>query len=589
MNCSLQNRIQAKTVIAILLFLCVYLKTVFFHSFVFGIDDVSQIIYFSKLIPALFFASFVFITKRKWWSIVVLVVLDIWIISNLIYFKANGVMLNVETILLAENMDGFWSSVSHFIDWQLLVFVGQTVVYITCFLFLKDDKNRNWKAFAIVMAITALFHFFDLEFRREIGIFHSKHKQKEINDKYGKYSILFRDAKYKAEGNHWRGMEDYIEKNTIIHYFPAQFVYYSFQQKFKNQKIEFSHEDSSLLANRIVVPATIPQATSNLFIVLVESLESWPIYMTDCRGKEITPTLNAFAKNASLVSFNCKSQVKRGVSGDGQLIVNTGMLPTQSSVACMAYGNNTYPNIAQYFKSSYTINPCPNVWNQSVVNSRYGYQHLVEKDTIKSDSTWLNDAQIFDLAMATVDTCELPVCMQIITFSTHTPFEIETNDDLVFYDDMPAELQNYLHALHYTDSCLNMFLQMITSNSKFANSNILITGDHTIFKPYKLQSYKPFVEKHNLSIPTEESFCPIVIASGQKKGMVMRQDTCYQMDIFPTLLYVTNLTDSYWKGFGVNLFDENTSRNISEDSAYYISNKLIMANYFEGISIGQGQ
>ncbi|MCQ2606392.1 MAG: sulfatase-like hydrolase/transferase [Bacteroidales bacterium] len=587
MNWSLRNGIHSTTTIFLLFFVCVYAKIVCFHAFVFGVDDFSQIIYFSKLVPALFFAAFIYVTKLRWWTITLAVLVDVWAISNLIYFKANGVMLNVETILLADNMDGFWSSVWNYVDWQSFVFLGITVVYALCVWFLKDGKKRNWKAFAICLFFVALFHFFDLEFRREVAAFHSKHKQKEIYDKYGKYSIFFRDAKYKAEGNHWRGMEDYIEKNTIIHYFPAQFVYHIYQKNFRNQNIEFSSKDSALVVNRICIPSVKPKANENLFIILIESLESWPLNLTDCNGVEITPTLNSFAKQASLVALRCKSQVKRGVSGDGQLIINTGLLPTQSSVACMAYGTNTYPNIAQYFKSSCTINPCPNVWNQPVVNSRYGYKKLVENDSVAGDSAWLNDAKIFTLAAQALDSCESPVCMQILTFSTHIPFEIQTTDNLVFQNDIPEELAKYLHALHYTDSCLNIFLTKLLNNQQFANSNIVITGDHTIFKPYKWQSYTGFVEKYKLPIPTEESFCPLLIASDQKSRIFI-QDTCYQMDIFPTLLHITYLQDSYWNGFGINLFNGG-ERTISEDSAYYISNKLIMANYFDKIPVSQEQ
>lgn len=581
---------SSSTSIFILFFVCIYLKTILFHLVIFGSDDLTQLIYFSKFVPALFVASFVFITKRKSWTAIFLFLADFWIISNIIYFKANEALLDIETILLVNNMQGFWSSVLLYISWELISFFLISIAYTFYLTKCITDNTRNWRFFFGIIFFTFVLHFFDLEYRREIGLFHSKAKQKEITEKYGQYSIFFRDAKYKACGNHWRGMDDYVEKNTIFHYFPAQFVYYNYKKQTQNQKVEFTPADSLSIQKMISIPMERPKANKNLFLIIVESLESWPLGMTDLNGQEITPTLNKFQQQADFICLNCKSQVKRGVSGDGQLIINTGLLPMETNVACMAYGTNTYPNFAQYFTSSFTINPCPNVWNQSVVNPHYGYKELVEMGNSSTDSSWLNDHEIFSLAVKTLDRCEFPTCMQIITYSTHTPFKVNSKDNLKFHSDMPAKLQNYLHALHYTDSCINYFLTALHNNPHFPESStIVITGDHTVFKSYMLQSFKPFVEKHGLSIPTTQSYCPLLITSKSQTNKKTYKDSCFQMDIFPTITHFVGLEETYWKGFGINLMDSLATRTISEDSSYYLSNKLIIDNFFKNISVSQNQ
>ena len=53
---------SSATSIFILFFVSIYLKTILFHLFIFGSDDLTQLIYFSKFVPALCIASFVFIT-----------------------------------------------------------------------------------------------------------------------------------------------------------------------------------------------------------------------------------------------------------------------------------------------------------------------------------------------------------------------------------------------------------------------------------------------------------------------------------------------------------------------------------------------
>lgn len=63
-------------------------------------------------------------------------------------------------------------------------------------------------------------------------------------------------------------------------------------------------------------------------------------------------------------------------------------------------------------------------------------------------------------------------------------------------------------------------------------------------------------------------------------------DTCYQMDIFPTILHLIGCEDYYWKGFGVNLLDSvaRNNRVITEHEAFILSDKVIRANWFETIS-----
>lgn len=564
-------------VIAILFFICLYVKIILFQSALFSIDDILQVLYFSKVVPALLFSSLVLIAKRKKWTIVLLVLVDIWAISNIIYFKANGDLLNVETILMAGNMNGFWSSIITYVDSSILAYIGITVLYAVLTIHFGCSSERKFKPFLVCIFLTAIFQFLDLEYRREIAIFHSAGRQKQIIEKYGNYSVFFRDVKYIASVTGGQGINDYVKKNTIVHYFPAQFVFYRYSKINLDANVEFTSADSLLIQSCINVPCEKPKASENLILILVESLESWAIEFADKNGNLVAPTLNSLAKNASLYCDKCKSQARRGTSGDGQLTINTGILPTQSNAACMVYGNNTYPNIAQYFESSFTVNPCPGVWNQTVVNPHYGYSKLIEKQT--NDA--LNDNDVFDMAINTLDTCKTPTCMQILTISMHVPFnKVKSKDYLDFYEDIPNDLKKYLHCLHYTDSCLNLFLQRIGENPKYCNSTIVITGDHNIFKPNILQLYKGVIEKYSLSIPTQYSYCPLIICSPNMNDRILRNDICYQMDIFPTIMHSMNLDGTCWKGFGINLLDKDAERSITEDSAYYISNKIIVSNYF---------
>ena len=47
-------------------------------------------------------SSFVFLSKRYWWTIIANVLLDLWIIANLVYYQANECFLDINAILMAN-------------------------------------------------------------------------------------------------------------------------------------------------------------------------------------------------------------------------------------------------------------------------------------------------------------------------------------------------------------------------------------------------------------------------------------------------------------------------------------------------------
>ena len=99
--------------------LILFLKTMIFHWACFHSVLISSLwknpteffrFWGGKITPVLFLGSFVFLTKRYGWTVIVHVLTDIWLIANLFYYKANTFFLSVETMKMADNMSGFWDS-----------------------------------------------------------------------------------------------------------------------------------------------------------------------------------------------------------------------------------------------------------------------------------------------------------------------------------------------------------------------------------------------------------------------------------------------------------------------------------------------
>ena len=107
-----------------------FAKTMIFHKscfpnvFVhFSWKELLEFIRFwgGKVTPILFLGSFIFITKRYWWTVVANLLTDIWLIANLFYYKANTLFLSVETMKMADNMSGFWDSLLTYMGWDIFI------------------------------------------------------------------------------------------------------------------------------------------------------------------------------------------------------------------------------------------------------------------------------------------------------------------------------------------------------------------------------------------------------------------------------------------------------------------------------------
>ena len=558
--------------------LSIFIKCVLFHYACFNYVAVSSLwhapteflaFYFAKMLPALFFASFVFLFKRQWWTIVASVIIDLWLIANEIYFKVNYLFLDYETISLASNLNGFSDSILPFLSWSLLCYTLITVLYVIIYKHLSKRNARNIVLYFMVIAASVVLVLFDC-----LCGYGARNNFIEnpwqIAVKAGK-GLTARTMNGSQFGERGSGLHyilcDPIYRTTRFFY--EKDIDHALSEKDKEQILLFLNDKGHNYKVQEV----------NLIVFIVESFESWIMSVVDTLGIPVTPNLNNFSNSEKCFLFTkIKSEAKVGVSGDGQMTINTGMLPIHSGAACMLYGSNIFPNYAHFFQNACVVDPCcGNVWNQLQMTKSYGY-----KANIPVGGKGGGDDFVSDLFLSVIDTLKQTFCCQTITISTHAPFNNIRSKPLKFSEEMPTIMQNYLQSFHFADSCIGEMLNNLKNRCLLDNSIVIITGDHTIFKKSMLKDFAPFAQKHNYPIPSEESYCPLIIYSPTIKERTVVDELCYQMDIFPTILHCIGADDYYWKGFGVNLVDSTArhNRQITEDEAYILSDKMIRSDWF---------
>lgn len=588
------------------LFLTIMVKNILFQWIIF--DDicvgnfVNALKFYGGVISfALFISSFILITRKYWWCIITLLLIDTWLLANYIYYKSGGHFMSLEVMQMADNMKGFWGSVTAYLNWDVFLCIGITFVYL---LVLKVTlqktsfaNNRNWKIFFLLLLCCYLYVPFrqfvpwrsGLSVRKMENPYTSpiRATMYNLSPLYTPYHSVSRKAYVSyVSGAMSAWEESYIKKQGILDYLPAMcvyhFTYLYYLNKNDNQSthIAFTEEENSTLmqicsVNEIV---EIPSPQRNLIIILVESFESWVLEYQG-EGGIAMPNVRDFVKsNNVLFADKITSQAKQGISGDGQMTVVTGLLPIQSGAACRLYGDNKYPNIAQFYPNSITLNPSVGAWNQSVVNTSYGIKELYE------DFDSPNDSIILDYLKYRLLTDSVPTFYLCITLSSHVPFSIADNVLYEIDDKMPQSMQKYIRAMHYVDTQLGHFFDFMNSHPEISEkSDIVITGDHTVFKKLMLNEMLEYAQCHGMSLANGKNYCPLIIKSPSISKSLEYTDVAYQMDIFPTIKTITGLSEYYWSGFGIDLSDTSRTSNdrkFTEEEAYALSDKIIRTNYF---------
>lgn len=548
------------------------------------------IYYAPKLSGALFLGSFVFITKRKYWTIVAHILFDIWILANLLYYRANEILIDFDAMMMASNMGGAESSILTY--WKGVYFLIPviTILYSILTLFIKSDC-RYWRGFWISLVLSVFtieFSYFDTwnwcykkEYEDETALIFLQKNDPEAYGRIGWKGLKFfipYNSVTQVDGTmietEWA--TGYVKRQAILQYLPSTIIHHIVL-------LSHNHELESYDASLIVLPescisdsiSTTPPNTKNLVIILVESLESW-VFDNDEIAKRIAPNMFSLLRDEhTLWARYLESQALHGVSGDGQMLTNTGLLPIQNGAACMLYGaQNEWPNIAHMYGDGVVINPWPHIWNQDTLTYKYGYKRQIAQEGI--------DDFVFSTLTDEINKSNTTFCALAITVASHTPFNRVKHQTVSLPADMPTMMAKYLNCLHYTDSCFGCFYDQLSHEQK-ENTTIVITGDHTIFKTSYLEEFADYAEKMDLSIRKGKNYIPLIVHSPFVTHNIVVDEPCYQMDIYPTIMSVIGTEDYYWHGFGVNLMDSAAlyNRQITEEEAYRLSDLIIRSNYFK--------
>ena len=535
-----------------------------------GLELTAKIL--SKLAAAIFFASFSFLLHDKRWLIVLSVAIDTWFIANLIYMRNNHILLDAEAFNMSGNLHGYFWSVLIYIEWWIdLLFYGLTALFC-CIYFYTTRSARSWRAWLLTVVI-GLCLFWTSE-----GLYvHNLNRQETATTQdsihYDAVPII-REHREPVYGTHFPT----TVANTSVLFSPLYITsdYYLMINDIQPDRPLTPHDYA--IMKQLDHGSDSVTLDGPLIIVLLESLENWVV------TPEIMPNLYRLTQNDHVFYANkVHTQIMGAPSADGQMIVNTGLLPINAGGTCLHYDNNNYPAIMKLAPDS-TVCLLPHdtcVWNQTHMSPAYGYDTTICYLDI--------DSILFRKLDSLVD--DGIKYIQCITQSTHAPFVNEKYSHLELPKSMPWVMYNFIRGFNALDDGLGYFIRKIESDPNLQNYTIVITGDHRILHHEKRQQMQRYAnrwrnkytdENHKwiASLTPTDDCLPLIIYSPKIKGNPRYINDCYQMDIYPTYRSLVGAENYSWQGLGINLMDSKQKRLIDEDEAFGLSDRLIRSNYF---------
>lgn len=503
---------------------------------------------FTKLSLAVIFASFAFLLKDKRWMILLGFAIDTWCVANLIYMRNNFILLDAEAFNEAGNLHGYWTSTLIYIEWGIDLGFYLLTALMSCIFFFTGKSNRSWRMFLVMFAVGIVLHFTG-----------------DVVQQTVKINTLSRDGREQVYGTSYTRA---VEHSSILEA-PAYVLYdYSKMKRNEMPVRPLTEEDFDAiepLANGN------PNAKNNspLIIILLESLENWVV------REDVMPNLYRLSQSEHvLYADHVHTQIVGAPSADGQMIANTGLLPISAGATCLHFPHNYYPALMKLTDEHTTLllPHDPSVWNQTEMSPAYGYDTTIVFSDI--------DTLLFPRLNQLIDEGERHI--QCITQSTHAPFVNEKYSKLEMPKDMPWVMSNYIRGFNALDEGLGLFIDKLQQDTALQQYTIVLTGDHRILHKEKREQMLRYSKKHGMTYDAINDCLPLIIYSPEIEGNRHVTAEAYQMDIYPTVLSLLGAEDYMWKGFGVDLMDDEAiaNRTFTPERAAEISDRMLRNDYF---------
>lgn len=511
-------------------------------------------VYVNSILVALILLLPLMLTGKKWTEYLLLFIVDGLLISNLMYSRTYNSAIPLESYLLAGNLSDFTASV---IDSMRLIDILLPLSTIASILYIYNKVKKQQAGKASIAQTSQASYGLRLKqyLCTLLVVFLVSAMQVMTRGGWQQAFTRLQNANY-----YTCAVPMYTIFGNLIH--QGMQTQTPFTPQMKAEIEAWQKQQPSYKA----LPDSIDKKKT-LVVIFCESLESWVINKK-VEGKEITPNLNAaIADSHTLYAPYVLTQVKGGRSIDGQLLVNTGLLPLMNGCYAMQCQNTIYPSLAKALKEQHqaksylmTVDK-PVTWNQEIVAHNFGI------DTLFCNDSWINDEKVGSrkklgdvsfmkqivkkLKSSNILSNGQSTFLQIVTYSGHNPFVLPDNLKRIhFKGSYPEKMCDYMTMANYTDHGLGILLRYLKSRPDYKDMMIVLIGDHEGLAADR----KPICASPAAKgIVSDKQFTPFIVVNAPVGGIYNK--VMGQVDQYPTILNLMHLDSYTWKGMGQSILD----------------------------------
>ena len=493
--------------------------------------------YLFAAVLALLLAMPAVLTRRRWVQVVVLLVYDMWLMANVMYARTYYAVIPPASYALVDNVMQFGDSILASVKWYdfCLPLIAVAAGILMGRRGVRPAMRPYWLTVCVGVAVCAATAW------ANGGLF-------------GHISYL------KSRWNVY-------SSPAVVYTLPADFVYELFETIEPVDNADIEAAERYLAEHRQIVTVQTQGADSvrpqrdNLVLVIVESLEGWPIGKT-VEGQAITPNLDGMlADSATWACLRVQSQAGIGRSIDGQLLISSGLTPTDKFVYSMRYQDSHYPSLAKELhralgtKSYLLSGDRANAWNQGLVARAFAFDDMryrTEWDCSESFTHPRNppDKSLVRQAVDKMRTGDIwpsgqRAFVELITYSSHFPFRIPAEERSIdLKGEYPEHLRGYIEAVNYTDGALGMLVDYLRSRPDWESTMVVIVGDHEGLATARAEALAHPVGGQ---IVDSGLFVPMIVLNAPVPGR--RDAVMGQVDVYSTVLDQMGVRPQ-WPGLG---------------------------------------
>lgn len=506
-------------------------------------------LYVTSVSAAMLVALPYILSRRRWVGVTMMVLTDIWLVANLMYFRTYFSAIPPSSYFLAGNLADFMPAVAGSLNVCDALFPLSTAGAVI--MMFKLRKTRG----AVVLPFSRMLYVIVLAVL--VGVF-----VLAMLPKGGFIKVYDRQRSHAYLHSSMTPM--YSLFGTLYYNITLDNAVLTDEQSNEIDRWFSDHCGYMAEKQQIQPPVTVPK--TNCVIIFAESLESWVIGL-EFEGKEITPNLNRLvADSTAIYAPHVLTQVNAGRSIDAQLLILAGLMPLRSGVYSTLYHGNTYYTLP---KASKEINNTRNylitvdktkTWNQRGVARAFGIDTILSYPDFEQTEAFgtrktLGDRAFFRQCIDKIERGEIwPVgekaLVQMVTYSGHFPFRLpEELKTITFSDTIPEMMRDYMTDAHYTDAAIGSFIDYLRTRPDYDSTLVVITGDHEGFA----NNRRDLCASKGGDVISKDEFTPLIILNAPA-GMAY-DGVMGQIDIYPTILELLGLRDYKWHGLGQSILD----------------------------------